>query len=277
MYADDTNLTTCHENFNTLINSINSDLNSTRIWLLANRLSVNTTKCEQLFIGSDANLNKISWSPKVYIDDNPVKRVESSKTLGVHIDQKLSWSDHVNVVVKKVSVAIRGLIQVRPYIPTKTALTIYHTMILPLFDYCDIVWDNLPQYQVERLQKLQNRIARIICRRGYETRSADLRQKLNWKTLSERRKEHKAVTIHKIMNGNAPSYLTNSLSTVNEGTSYNLRGKNNLTLPLPRTEYGKRSFLFSGAQVWNSLPSNLKTEKSLNIFKKGISSSLLAS
>lgn len=150
-------------------------------------------------------------------------------------------------------------------------------MILPLFDYCDIVWDNIPQYQVERLQKLQNRIARIICRRGYETRSAELRNKLNWKTLSERRKEHKAVTIFKIMSGNAPSYMTNSLSTLNEHTSYNLRGKNNLTLPRPRTEYGKRSFLYSGAQLWNSLPPNLKTEKSLNTFKKGISSSLPAS
>ena len=66
----------------------------------------------------------------------------------------------------------------RPYVPIKTLKSIYKSLIQPHFDYCDIVWSNLNVGQSLRLQKLQNRAARVILSPNYDARSADLLESL---------------------------------------------------------------------------------------------------
>ena len=102
-------------------------------------------------------------------------------TLGLYIDEKLSWAKHIDVLAKKVSSAIGGLKRIRQYSPRKTLLLIYNSLIQAHFDYCDLVWHSgLNQEQSERLQKLQNRAARVLTQAGYEIRSSDLLIKLGW-------------------------------------------------------------------------------------------------
>ena len=50
----------------------------------------------------------------------------------------------------------------RPFVDLKTAKTIYNSLIKPLFDYCDVVWDTIGAVSSTRLQKLNNRAARVI-------------------------------------------------------------------------------------------------------------------
>ena len=64
------------------------------------------------------------------------------------------------------------------------------SLIQPVFDYCDVVWDNLDQGLATRIQKLQNRAARIITFQGYDVRSAEIRKQLNWEELASRRQRH---------------------------------------------------------------------------------------
>ena len=73
-----------------------------------------------------------------------------------------------NFVAKKMSNAIRGLKRVRPYVAIKTLETIYKSFIQPHFDYCDMVWSNLNVKQSLRLQKLQNKAARVILSANYD-------------------------------------------------------------------------------------------------------------
>ena len=62
----------------------------------------------------------------------------------------------------------------------KTPLTTCNTLIKPLFDYCDVVRGNLKKILTARLQNLENRPARIITRKDYDERSADIRKGLRW-------------------------------------------------------------------------------------------------
>ena len=66
--------------------------------------------------------------------------VHKVKSLGLLIDEHLTWKDHVDETVKKISKAIGALKRVRPFISVKTALQIYHALIPPYFDYCSFVW-----------------------------------------------------------------------------------------------------------------------------------------
>ena len=87
----------------------------------------------------------------------------------------------------KVSSAIGGLKQIRHLINKEAAVTIHNSLILPLFDYCDTVWDTISSSLATRLQKLNNRAGRVISELGYEIRSSEIRNHLGWSTLQERR------------------------------------------------------------------------------------------
>ena len=77
----------------------------------------------------------------------------------------------------------------------------------PLFDYCDVVWSGLNEGLANRLQKLQNRAARIITKSSYEIRSAAILEIPGWDNLAISRFEHKVTMMFKVLNNNAPAYL----------------------------------------------------------------------
>ena len=74
-------------------------------------------------------------------------------------------------MVKKVSAGLGALKKVRDYAPHQALIRMYEALILPYFDYCSEVWGCLGKCLSSRLQKLQNRTARIITYLGYEQRS----------------------------------------------------------------------------------------------------------
>ena len=191
MFADDTHVTiqgTCARELET---RLNPDLENVKEWLLANKLSINTTKTEYMLIGSKYKLANIVRSPSFHMGGYNIERVPTSKSLGVHIDENLSWSGHIDETAKKISRAINGLRQVRPFVHFHTLLAIYNALILPLFDYCDVVWDNPDKGLAERIQKLQNRAARIITQSSYDIRSHDILRQLKWEPIGQRRTKHR--------------------------------------------------------------------------------------
>ena len=146
---------------------------------------------------------------------------------------------------------------------------IYTALVLPYLDYCSVVWDELSDQLADRVQKLQNRAARVIMRAGYETSSSSLREKLHWDPLSVRRKKQKAAMMYKSLHGLAPAYLQNLFKA--RHTTHNLRdSQSKLSLPKPRTDFRKRSFEYSGAKVWNELPDRIRSSTSFKQFKREV-------
>ena len=140
-------------------------------------------------------------------------------------------------------------------------LYIYSALIQPHFDYCNLVWGNCGKTLSDRLQKLQNRAARLLTSSSYD---ADA------KGLCTQRQIQKALMVYRSLNGLVPEYLSSKFLKRN-GTRYSLRdSEKKLVAPLPRTNNLKNSFSYNGAALWNSLPCNLRMIKSLNQFKKQI-------
>ena len=63
-----------------------------------------------------------------------------------------------------------------------------YSLVQPYFDYCEVVWGDSSKTRADKLQKLQNRAARIITRADYSIRSSDVLNSLEWSNLEERRK-----------------------------------------------------------------------------------------
>ena len=111
---------------------------------------------------------EINEEINVEMSGKSITRVHKVKSLGLLIDEHLTWKDHVDEIVKKISKAIGALKRVRPFISVKTSLQIYHALILPYFDYCSSFWGECSVTLCDKLQKLQNRAARVITRSGYD-------------------------------------------------------------------------------------------------------------
>ena len=93
----------------------------------------------------------------IQLDNQPISRVEHAKSLGLIIDDRLSCSNHISELCRKISSEVGA-----------TAVQIYNALIQPHFDYCAPVWDGLSSYLCEKLQKLQNRTARVILQANCE-------------------------------------------------------------------------------------------------------------
>ena len=109
----------------------------------------------------------------------------------------------------------------------------------------------------DKLQKMQNRAARIITFSNCEVRSSFLLYELGWERLEHVRLKQLAVTMYKIHNDLSPSHLRRIFT--NTGTSnvhsHNLRNSEvNYYVPRPRTESAKGSLHYSGSVLWNKIP-----------------------
>ena len=235
MFADDTNITLSAKTVADLKIAVTSELHNLTCWL-------NVAKTELMIIGSRQRLNAQCEEIDISTDDRTIKRVDHTKSVGLTIDAHLSWSKHVDEICKKASSAIGALKRVRPFIPTDVVVQIDHVLILPHFDYCSPVWDCMSGYLSDKLQKLQNRAARVITQSPFETSSNLLLAMLKWEKLSLRRKKQKALIMYKTLNELAPDYLQ-CLFTQRHVNDYNLRNlEGKLSLPKPNTNYLKRSF-----------------------------------
>ena len=130
------------------------------------------------------------------------------------------------------------------------------------------MWGNCDKGLSDTLQKLQNRAARILMSAGYDSSLDDLFRALGWRKLCHQRLDKNSIMMYKTLNGMTPEYLRSNFVFRDNLNSYHLRNtENTLTLPQPRTDYLKKSFSYSGAQLWNSLPIALRQATSLNDFK----------
>ena len=240
-------------------------------WLnSANKLTLNLTKTESMLVASRQKLSTFPEIPSLSINDDPVKQVSSMKSLDVHINQNMNWECHIQNICKKIASVLGAIKRIRHLIPFNILTNVYDSLVQPHFNCCSsVVWGNCGSGLSEKLQKLQNRAARILMCANYDSNINELFRALGWHKLKYQRLESAAaVMTYKSLHGMTPEYLSSRFVFRSDVTSYRLRNtENKLALPQRRTNYLKKSFSYSGAGLWNSLSSDLPAATSLHDFK----------
>ena len=136
-----------------------------------------------MFIGTRQKLATLPSQPAVEIDGNYIKRAKNFKCLGLNVDETLMWDAHIETITSKVAKVISVLRRLKSLLPHHVLVTVCKSLILPHFDYCSSVWGNLGKGLAQKLQKLQNRAARIITGSDYTIRSSEILSDLSWSTL----------------------------------------------------------------------------------------------
>ena len=180
LFADDTNLTVAGISIQEIESNMNRDLAYVNEWLLANKLSLNVVKTEFILIGSAQKLNSIVIQPNIEINQVKINQVGNATVLGVEIDDRLSWDSHIDKVAKKVTSGIGAIRKIRDLVDRETLISVCNALINPHFDYCSEVWDTMGVGLSNRLQKLQNRAARVIMNFSNDIPGPEASNALGW-------------------------------------------------------------------------------------------------
>ena len=132
LFADDTNLTASSETITDVESIMNSELANPKEWLISNKLSLNVAKTEFMVIGSKQMLNKTKDTEvNIKIDNRNIKQVFECKTLGVNVDQHLSWKNNTEKLCKKLSSGIGAIRRLREYLDKDSLLSVYNALVQP--------------------------------------------------------------------------------------------------------------------------------------------------
>ena len=141
---------------------------------------------------------------------------------------------------------------------------------MPLIDYGSNSWGSTSITNIERINKLQKRAARIILKADFTTPSADMFQRLGWMNVKHRIDYNKSVMTYNALHNLTPSYISDLLRPKAQINNRTLRSSEDgsLAQQKARTAFYTGSFTFSAQKLWNSLPTAVKLAPSLNAFKK---------
>ena len=141
MFADDTCLFSVIKDKNDSANDLNADLEKISNWAFQWKMSFNPDPSKQASELLFSRKRNNEHHPNLMFNGTSVNKVSKEKHLGVIMDNKLSFTDHIKHAIGK---SIKGLNVIRKlnqYLPRKTLLTIYKTFIRPHLDYGDVIYD----------------------------------------------------------------------------------------------------------------------------------------
>ena len=157
LFADDTVIYTMSGDKQSAMTDLQSDINNIYDWFTRNRLSVNVNK------SCTMSVPKRCGVPNFNINNTVLSHVPETKYLGVTLCNTLSWEKHISSVCSKMGYGIHILYRLRSKVGRSELLKVYNTIIQPHIDYCITVWGYYASMcPIKKIQRLQNRIARII-------------------------------------------------------------------------------------------------------------------
>ena len=127
MFADDTSLTAYGKSIEGIELGLNEDSEKIRLWLQANKLSLNVAKTEYMLIGSRQRLAKVPLEPNIYVlGVSRIKRVRDTNILGVYIDESFTWSKHIEEIAKTITAGISALERLRDFASRDVLVCVYN-------------------------------------------------------------------------------------------------------------------------------------------------------
>jgi hypothetical protein len=144
------------------------------------------------------------------------------KFLGIKIDSNLNWKNQIDQICSNISSKIYLLSKIKKYLNLESKQLFYLGYILPLIDYCCVVWGNCSNEGLDRILKLQKRTARLILDQDPIAPSEPLFKQLGWMTIEQRIKYYKYL-VSKCLKNEASVYLKNKIQYFSDRNPYSLR------------------------------------------------------
>ena len=268
-YADDTQLYLSFDitEQEAAITKMEACVDDIRIWMRENKLQLNDEKSELIIITPSRQSHKVTID-SIKIGNAIVKATPSAKNLGALFDKHMNLSDHITNLVRSCNFQLRCIGRARKYLTHEAAEKVIHAFISSRIDCGNSLIYNLPAYQIERVQRIQNTAARILTLTKKYDRISPILISLHWLPVEQRIKFKILTLTYKCLHNLAPKYLEELIKPYEPVR--NLRSSDKLLLEVPKTRlktFGDRSFSKAAPTLWNSLPLDIRSSDSLDSFK----------
>ena len=243
------------------------DLDLVSTWCSKWQMRLNVSKCELLCITNKRSPVQSAY----YINNCHLQWVSSVKYLGVVVDSKLSWNDHISHISSKASKTLNLLCRHMFTCNASSKHKAFRAFVLPVLDYASSVWNPHTQKNILALEKLQNRGARWVCGSRFNSHSntwskssSDCCCELSWPSLSNRRKYLSVATMYDMLHHHISLDLFNFFTL----SSYPTRS-HSLSILCKQSSINsfRYSFFVNSICFWNCIPFNILSVPHRSSFK----------
>lgn len=258
-YADDTSVYLSFTKDDALQAQVqlNSDLSNIQTYSVRNSLVLNPQKSVLIYFGNDSDWAATNLN--ITLDGVRLPVVSNVKSLGLTLDSKFRFREHVNKIIQKCYLALRNLFRNKAFLNRELKKKLSDTLVLSLTNYADIVYGPcLDVKTVGRLQKIQNSCIRLIFNLSRRDHVSDKIKDIGWLNLHYRRQLHLVCFVHKLLKTKCPDYLFKKLNFRHLLHNINVRNQYLLNTPRYRTTFFRRSFSYSSSKLYNTVPTEFK-------------------
>ena len=225
--------------------------------MIKNKLKINNSKTEYIIFRCPLlkqNLSDLSVS----VGDMQVSPYSKVRVLGVVFNQYLTVHDHISGICKSTHCYLRGIGRIRNLLTFDATAQLIHALITSL-DLCNSIRYNLPNKQIERLQRIQNQTARMLKRIIRRNHITPVLRELHWLRIHDRIMFKILLLTHKAVNNTAPEYLCDLIRLNVKSTTIRTRASFDPCLlcvpPISKTcanSFFVRSFVYAAPTLWNA-------------------------
>ena len=258
LYADDSTLTCKFDNNDSeyIKNRLENEIVSINDWLMMNKIKVNYSKSKYMCFSfrGNRNIGDIHFGP------NSLSNTSSTKFLGIHLDENLNFSLHVDKIASKISKTTGVLYRLNKFLPENTLKMLYNSLVLPHIQYGLEVWYSCSDKNQKRIFTLQKKCIRAIKGLRFRDHTNDHFKSLKLLKLEDLYKINLLIHIH----------LRNDLFLHSDQHHHYTRNRNNIVTPFFSHAKCQKTWLYKATSFWNDLPNSIKEINSSNKFKKTI-------
>ena len=227
-----------------------------------------TCKTEFIILGSKKQRDKFKDLIPILLLDHDTRPKAFVRNLGFIFDCDFNFKRQISQTCKICFYHIRDFRRIRKLLSLEAAKSVACALVTSNLDYCNSLLYNLPDRDIERLQRVQNCLARVVCKASRYSRSKLLLNFLHWLPVKYRIGFKLCTITFKVFFFHQPTYLFNYLVPLENSRLLRSSNTNTLTVPRFRTTWGSRAFAVGAPSTWNSLPVNLRTASTVISFKK---------
>ena len=199
---------------------------------------------------------------KLKFNDYEITSENSVTLLGIDIDDKLTFSNHIHTLTRKAAGQLNYLISKIKFLNQEAKKVLIESFIMANFNYCPLVWYFCNSTSTLKQERIQKR-ALLFLFDDYESDYAHLLAKANKPTIEVRKLRNLAIEIFKTLNNLNPAFMK-SIFTLNTRRLYDSK----LVVQNQRTnQYGTNTLRRLAPEIWNALPEEIKNVNNINIFK----------
>ena len=291
MFADDSNMFLSGNNLEQLITTMNTEMTNVVEWLRANKLSLNLKKTHFIIFSkgrpstiipnrgqhnsnnNNEQTHKINFNPKLppttklIIDNVPVTRKTCTKFLGVIIDERLTFKEHIRHIKGKISRGLGILYKSKSILNKPTLIQLYNSFICPYLNYCITVWGNtLPTY-LAPINSIQRRAIRVIAGKTRRDDADPLFKDLKILKFRELYAFNIQTLMHQYYHSNLPKIFEPFFTFNYQLHKYETKSKHNLHVAVGKSPQLASSIRILGARSFNHFKSKLDIQFQLPTYK----------